>query len=78
MGAACRNRPCEEKVRGAGQEGGFPLFTVILLCVNGTSTVLCQAHLPNTPPRAKGRGVSEAVFPAEVEFDYTTHTSSQA
>lgn len=43
-----------------------------------SSTVLCRADPPNTPPRAKGRGVSEAVFPAEVEFDYTTHTSSQA
>lgn len=31
-----------------------------------------QTHLP------EGRGVSEAVFPVEVEFDYTTCTSSQA
>lgn len=43
-----------------------------------SSTVLPQADLPNTPTRAKGRGVSEAVFPAEVEFDYITHTSSKA
>lgn len=33
---------------------------------------ISQTHLP------EGRGVSEAVFPPEVEFDYINHTSSQA
>lgn len=31
-----------------------------------SSTVIPQADLQNTPPRAKGMGVSEAVFPAKV------------
>lgn len=43
-----------------------------------SSTVLPKADPPNTPPRAKGRGVSETVFLAEAEFDYITHTSSKA
>jgi len=48
------------------------------VAVGLSSKVLPQANPPNTPPSAEGRDVSEAVFPAEAEFDYTTQTSSQA
>lgn len=62
--------------RGAGQEGGFPSSQYISFVSMGllqfSARHTSQTHLP------EGRGISEAVFPAEVEFDYTNHTSSQA
>lgn len=44
-----------------------PFHSISPLCQ--WDTLFLQAAPPGTPPRAKGNGVSEAVLPAEAQFN---------
>lgn len=64
-GSSLWDGPCKEKVKGAGQEGGFPLFTVSLLCVNGT---FFYGSLLGRPPKhtaqSQGKGCFRGCLPS--------------
>lgn len=78
IGSSLWDGPCKEKVRGAGQEGSFPLFTVSLLCVNGTffyGSLRGRSYQTQVPePRERAvQGLS-----SQLKLNLTTQPTLQA